>query len=512
LIPILSSVQARAFDRFLSERCAVPGLLLMENAGRNAASAVHERLGQAARVLCVCGTGNNGGDGFVLARHLLRLGHDVRVVLLGRGEQVAGDARVNLDAWRGIGGGLLEIDTDTGVKERLDALWDGADGIVDALFGTGLSRELSGRFRAAVESMNGSGRRVFALDLPSGMHADTGSALGIAVRAQVTITFGHPKPGLLTTSGADLCGELVVADLGVPSERGAAREPRAHWVEVNDALGWLEPREASAHKGRSGRVLVIAGSPGKTGAALLASTAALRAGAGLVTIATFPDAQRSLDQRVIEVMTEPLDPERPVASLERLLEGVGAVVIGPGLGLSARARAVIEQVVLKWPGPKLVDADAISAFAGRARELASAAGSCLLTPHPGELGRLLGVTPAVVEADRFGAIERAVELTGQGVLLKGPHTLIAEPGTPPWVVSEGHPALATGGSGDTLAGIVGALLVHLPRLRAAALGVVLHGHAARLWVTAHGGADRGLLAREIADFLPDARSGLGSSE
>lgn len=511
MIPILSSAQARAFDRFLSERCAVPGLLLMENAGRNAALAVHERLDGLARVVCVCGTGNNGGDGFVLARQLLRLGHEVRVLLLGRAEQVAGDARVNLEAWRGLGGALLEIDTDTGVKEQLDALWGSVDVIVDALFGTGLSRELSGRFRAAVESLNDSGCRVFALDVPSGMHADTGATMGIAVRAQRTITFGHPKPGLLTTLGAELCGELVVADLGVPSERGPAREARAQWLEAQDAARWLEPREASAHKGRSGRVLVIAGSPGKTGAALLASTAALRAGAGLVTIATFPEAQRSLDQRVVEVMTEALDPERPVASLEPLLEGVGAVVIGPGLGLTAGARAVIEHVVGKWSGPKLVDADAISAFAGRGRELASAAGQCVLTPHPGELGRLLGVTAAIVEADRFGALERAVELTGQAVLLKGPHTLIAEPGMPPWVVSEGHPALATGGSGDTLAGIVGALLVHLPRVHAAALGAVLHGHAARLWVAAHGDADRGLLAREIADFLPEARSGLAAS-
>lgn len=513
MIPILSSAQARAFDRFLSERCAVPGLLLMENAGRGAALVVHERLGTLVgsgprRLVCACGVGNNGGDGLVVARQLLGFGHAVRVVLLGRAEQVSGDARVNLDAWRGLGGALLELDADAGARAALDALWPGTDAIVDGIFGTGLSRELSGRFRAAVESINAAGRPVFALDVPSGIDADTGVTLGASVRAQATITFGHPKPGLLTSLGADAAGELVLVDLGVPRARGPACEPRAHWLEPSDAAGWASRRRPSAHKGSSGRVLIVAGSAGKTGAALLSSNGALRAGAGLVTICTFADAARSLDQRVVEVMTEALDPERPLATLERALEGAAAVVVGPGLGLSAEARALVDHVVLKWPGPKVVDADAISLLAGRARELATAAGQCLLTPHPGELGRLLGITAAQVESDRFDALERAVALTGQALLLKGPHTLLAEPGSTPWVVSEGHPALATGGSGDVLSGICGALLVHLPRLRAGALAALLHGHAARLWVQAHGGADRGLLARELADHVPQAWAAL----
>jgi NAD(P)H-hydrate epimerase len=312
----------------------------------------------------------------------------------------------------------------------------------------------------------------------------------------------------LTSLGADLAGELVLADLGVPRDLGPAREPRALWLEPSDAASWLSVRSPSAHKGSAGRVLVVAGSAGKTGAALLASGAALRAGAGLVTVCTFADAAHALDQRVVEVMTEALDPEQPLPALERMLDGADAVVVGPGLGFSAGARSIIDHVVLKWPGPKLVDADAISAFAGRARELSAAAGHCLLTPHPGELARLLGITAAAVEADRFTALEQALELTGQGILLKGPHTLLGEPGSVPWVVSEGHPALASGGSGDTLAGIIGALLVHLPRLRAGALGALLHGRAARLWVKAHGDVDRGLWAREIADLVPQALAAL----
>lgn len=517
MIPILSSAQARAFDRFLSESCAVPGLLLMENAGRGAAYAVHERLaalapgrqplGRQQRVLCVCGGGNNGGDGLVVARHLLALGHLPSVLLLQRASALSGDARVNLEAWRGLGGALAELDTEAGARARVDELTAHSDAIVDAVFGTGLSREVSGHFRAALESINAArrpGRPVFALDVPSGMDADTGSTLGVAVRADATLTFGHPKAGLLTSLGADVAGELVLVDLGVPRERGPAREPRAHWLEVSDAASWVEARSPSSHKGRSGRVVIVAGQVGKTGAALLSSSAALRSGAGLVTICTFADAARSLDQRVVEVMTEALDAEQPLATLERVLEGAAAVVVGPGLGLSAAARTVIDQIVLKWPGPKLVDADAISAFAGRGKELQGARGQCLLTPHPGELGRLLGVTAAVVENDRFAALEQALALTGQAILLKGPHTLIGEPGGTPLVVSQGHPALATGGSGDVLSGICGALLVGLPRLRAGALAAVLHGHAARLWVDAQGGADRGLLAREVADFVPQA--------
>jgi ADP-dependent NAD(P)H-hydrate dehydratase / NAD(P)H-hydrate epimerase len=519
LIPILSSAQARAFDRFLAERCAVPSLLLMENAGRGAAHAVHQRLQRPRRVLCACGVGNNGGDGFVVARHLLGLGYQVTVALLGRADQVSGDAAVNLQAWRGLSGALIELDGD-GIRGRFDGLAAAADAIVDGLLGTGLSREVSGRFREAVESINAAGRPVFALDVPSGMDADTGVALGVCVRAQVTITFGHPKSGLLTSTGADAAGELVLQDLGVPRELGPAREPRAQWLELGDVRGWLSVRSPSAHKGRAGRVLVLAGSVGKTGAALFASRVVLRSGAGLVTICTFADAARSLDQRVVEVMTEALDVDHPLATLERALDGTMAVVVGPGLGTSAAARAVVDHVVLKWPGPKVVDADAISVFAGRAHALQRAAGQCLLTPHPGELGRLLGSSAAAVENDRFAALQSALELTGQAVLLKGPHTLVGEPGSAPWVVSQGHPVLATGGAGDVLSGICGAFLAaqhssaqhsaaqHLsPCVRAGLLGAVVHGHAARRWVDAHG-ADRGLLAREITDYVPAALGAL----
>jgi hydroxyethylthiazole kinase-like uncharacterized protein yjeF len=370
------------------------------------------------------------------------------------------------------------------------------------LFGTGLSRPLSGSFRALVESLNAADVEVVSLDIPSGLNADTGAIMGAAVIACQTITFGHPKTGLLTSSAPDHTGELRVVDLGVPQRLGPALTPRARWLTQGDAVSWLEARPRSTHKGRSGRVLVIGGSPGKTGAALLSANAALRSGAGLVTIAAFADAVQSLDARVVEVMTRPIETERLEFSLDAALANADAVVIGPGLGQEAIARRVVDHVVLVHPGPKLLDADAITHFAGRAQELARAPGPCLLTPHPGELGRLLGLSAQEVEADRFGALERALELTHKSVLLKGPHTLVGEPGVPPWVVSEGHPALAIGGSGDVLSGITGASLAQLGPLRAGALGAFVHGRAARLWVDEHGGADRGLFARELADLVP----------
>jgi NAD(P)H-hydrate epimerase len=516
LIPVLSSTQARAFDAFVAEQCSVPSLLLMENAGRSAAWIVHQRLsptakglrraGVARRVVCLCGNGNNGGDGFVVARHLLGLGHPVRVIACAPKDALSPDARINFDAWVGLGGEVRELG-DGDVLE-LDGAWLPSDLLVDALFGTGLSRALVGRYRALVETVNEAGLEVVSLDIPSGLNADTGAVMGAAVVADLTITFGHPKSGLLTSSALDYTGDLVVADLGVPQRLGPALTPRAQWVEQADAESWVEARPRSTHKGRSGRILIIGGSPGKTGAALLSANAALRSGAGLVTICAFADAIGSLDARVIEVMTRAIDTDKIEASLDAALENVDAVVLGPGLGLGEAARRVVDHVVLGRNVPTVLDADAITHFAQRTHELADSPGPCLLTPHPGELGRLLGLSASDVEADRFAALDRGVERTRKTVLLKGPHTLIGEPGVSPRIVSEGHPALAIGGSGDVLAGIAGASIAALGPLRAGALGAFVHGRAARLWVDAHGGADRGLFARELADFIPRAFAAL----
>lgn len=504
----------------MGESGSVPSLLLMENAGRAAASLLHERLVRrgaepgarsrgARRVSIVCGLGNNGGDGYVVARQLARRGHAVRVLATGPRDALAPDARVNAGIWQRLGGELLTLPDDEGaLRAALVGEWAEAGLIVDALFGTGLRRPLVGRERAIVESINGSGVDVVALDMPSGLNADTGAVMGVAVLALETITFGHPKTGLLTSGALDHTGELSIADLGVPERLGPALEPRARWLEASDARAWLSPRARSTHKGRAGRVLVIGGARGKTGAAVLAASAALRGGAGLVTICSFADAIGSLDARVVEVMTRPIERDALERSLDAALENADAVVLGPGLGLDTDARRVVDHVVFGHPGPIVLDADALTHFAGRAGELGRARGPCLLTPHPAELGRLIDASAAEVEADRYAALDRALQLTERVVLLKGPHTLVGAPGVSPIVVSEGHPVLAVAGSGDVLSGLCAANIARLGPLHAGAFAAFLHGRAARLWVDAHGGADRGSFAREIADHVPHALAAL----
>lgn len=496
----------RELDRHAIEACRVPSLVLMENAGRNAASTLLRTLGDGRpRVLVVAGPGNNGGDGFVVARRLLGAGHAADVFLIGEPQALRGDARTNLEAWSGIGGRTTAVTDDAGVlglAAKLAGL-GARDVVVDALFGTGLDRDVEGLRARVIEAINESDARVLALDVPSGLDANTGAVLGIAVRAELTVTFAHLKLGLLTPSGAEHAGDVHVVDIGVPGELYEEVGHSAWMFERADARDLMVPRGAGAHKGSVGHVLVIAGSPGKSGAALLSARGALRAGAGLATICTSPEAADAIDRRVLEEMTARIDPGAIETSLDSILANADSVVIGPGLGLDAAARRVVDHVVLGWDGPKVVDADALTAFAGRAAELAKARGKLILTPHPGELGRLLGTSAAEVERDRFGALARAVDLTSAVVLLKGARTLVGAPGELPLVNVAGTPALATAGAGDVLGGVIAAFAKHLPPRFAAVLGAFLHARSAERWVEATG-ADRGLLAHEVADGVPGA--------
>ncbi len=508
MIPVLSRDQMRAFDRHAIDDCGVPGLVLMENAGRGATELVAREV-PAGGIVVVCGAGNNGGDGFVIARRLRTLGRDVQVCLAVDPTKLAGDALANFRAWLGIGGDVVAV-TDDAALADLEARLSGAAGVVDGLFGTGLDRAIEGRFRSIVESINTTSARRIAIDVPSGIHADTGAVLGVAVRADATATFAHLKLGLCTTSGAEHAGRVEVVDIGVPPSLHAEAGHAARVVEDADVVRALGRRALSTHKASAGRVFAIAGSAGKTGAALLVARGALRAGAGLVTICTFPEAADSVDARVLEEMSARIDPARIEASLDALLEGVDAIAIGPGLGLDARARKVVDHVVFGWSGVKVVDADALTSFKGRVAELASAAGRVILTPHPAELGRLLDCTAADVERDRFGALSRTVDLTHAVVLLKGPRTLVGAPGELPVVNASGTPALATGGSGDVLSGITAAFAAHVDPFAAAWSAAHVHGRSAERW-SALTGADRGMLSHEIADGLPAAVAALAAS-
>ncbi|MGK4007762.1 NAD(P)H-hydrate dehydratase [Sorangium sp. So ce1036] len=587
MIPVLSRAQMRAFDKHAIHHCHVPGVVLMENAGRGAADVISAILsargagqpgaaalpdpaarpspplsapGQAparalfpatlpsgagpragsvpppptgrrgaedaraarvrafpvrhvpspgqpatyplnARVVVVCGAGNNGGDGFVVARHLVARGADVQVFLAAPSEKVTGDSRINHDAYVDLGGALTELPPGASLAP-LEAALVGADLVVDALFGTGLDRPIEGHLADVIGVLNASPCPCIALDVPSGLDADSGAPLGAAVQADETVTFGHLKIGLLTPEGARLAGNVHVVDLGVPDRPILAQVGHVAEVLRKETIGsFLRPREASVHKHSAGNVLVIAGSSGKLGAALLSARAAMRAGAGLVTICTWADAARAVESRVVELMTTSIDPASIAASLDGALAGRRAVAIGPGFGLDERARAAVDHVVLGWDGLKVVDADAVTHFAGRPEALATARGSLILTPHSGELGRLLGRSARAIEQDRFGAVREAVALTRAIVVLKGARTVIALPDGRMFICMAGNPALATAGSGDVLTGMIAALLCSMDPAAAASAGVLLHALAGDVW-RAQTGSDRGLLASEIAELVP----------
>jgi NAD(P)H-hydrate epimerase len=499
--PVFRRAEVRELDRRATAEASVPSLELMENAGHGATELVLARFPDARRIVIVCGVGNNGGDGFVVARLLKTHGRDARVLFAGDPARLRGDALANHRAWIDAGGALANVDE--GSLAALDTALAEAELVVDAVFGTGLDRDLSGLPSEVVSRLNAAGKPILALDLPSGLDADRGVPLGVAVRATVTATFAGKKRGLCTPTGAEYAGEVVVVPIGIPAEIEARVGAAAVELEPADLAALLPRRSARAHKGSSGRVLILAGSPGKIGAALLVTQGVLRAGGGLVTLAAEPATAGVFEQRVLEAMTARLDPDAPERSLDALLEKADVVALGPGLGLDAFARRVVDHVALGWSGRVVVDADAITSFRDRVDVLQKACGRLVLTPHSAELARLIGGSAADVEADRFGAVARAVERTGQVVLLKGASTLVAAPGEKIGVNPTGNALLATGGAGDVLCGVIAALLVGLEPYAAARAGAYVHGKAADL-LAAELGVDRGVLAHEVADAVPRA--------
>ncbi len=509
MIPVLSRAQMRAFDAHAISVCKVPSIVLMENAGRGATDVMERELlggrAEGHRVVIVCGTGNNGGDGLVVGRHLIARGARVEAWLAGEATKMTGDCRANYDAFVGLGGRVSTVVTSA--LDPLRVALAGADLVVDALFGTGLDRAIGDLFAGVVTFMNDARARKVSLDVPSGMNADTGVAMGTAVRAELTVTFAHLKLGHVTGQGAHLCGVVRVVDIGVPATLRA--EHTAGVVEARDARAILRARPVDSHKYRAGHVAVLAGSRGKVGAALLAAHGALRGGAGAATIVTWPDAAAALESRVVEVMTARIGEEAASGvetaaalggQIDTALVNKRAVVVGPGFGTGERAREAVRHVLSTYTGPIVVDADALTIHARALEDFAPASGRAILTPHSGELARLLGTTSEEVEADRFTAVRTAASRSKSVVLLKGPHTVIASPEGRLVVSSTGNPALATAGSGDVLAGLAGALACSLPPFEAAWCAAYLHGAAGDAWKNENG--DRGLLASAIADRLP----------
>jgi NAD(P)H-hydrate epimerase len=503
---VVVAAEMRALDRWTIAH-GTPGHVLMERAGAGAARVLRERLHRPrGRVVVVCGKGNNGGDGFVVARHLRRARLPVEVWLAARRDEVRGDAAAMLARW-GKGRAAVHQLTTTAHVEALRRRLAGAAAVVDALFGTGLDAPLDGIAAAAVEAINACGAPVLAVDIPSGLSADTGRPLGTAVQATLTATFGFPKVGQLTYPGVELTGLLAVVDIGIPEAAVAAVAPRTTLLEAEEVGRLLPPRPGDAHKGHFGHVLVIAGSRGKTGAALLTAEAAVRAGAGLTTLAVPATLQPILEGHVREAMTAALPDTGDGAAdlgdgrvVDALLAGRAAVVCGPGLGRDEATPALVAHVVRRLDAPLVLDADGLNAVAGtpvlRARPAPT-----VVTPHPGEMARLLGIDTARVQEDRLGVARALARRERVVVVLKGAHTIVAGPDGRAAISPTGNPGMASGGTGDVLSGVVGALLAQgLAPFDAAALAVFAHGAAGDAVAARQG--EIGLAARDLLGELP----------
>jgi hydroxyethylthiazole kinase-like uncharacterized protein yjeF len=494
-IELLTTAEMGRADRMTAE-AGTPSFALMEMAGAAVAREVLARFARAGRVAVLCGPGNNGGDGFVLARRLRDAGLDPRIWLLGARDALKGDAALAAAAWQGPAAPLSELDL------------DGADLVVDALFGAGLGRPLEGAARRAVEAANSSGLPILAVDLPSGIDGDSGAVLGAAIRARATVTFFRLKPGHLLQPGREHAGETVVADIGISDRVLDAIRPAAFrnlpplW-EKN--LRWPEPL---GHKYSRGHAVVVGGPRTRTGAARLAARGALRAGAGLVTVACPADALEIYAAQLTAVMVEPW---RDLGELRAFLadERLNALCIGPGAGRGGTAEAVT--ALLALGRPMLLDADALTCFEAQPDELLAALAArdvpAVLTPHEGEFRRVFGAHAAEDGPDRTDKLRRArraAERARSVVVLKGSDTVVAAPDGRAAVAANAPPWLATAGSGDVLAGfILGLLAQGMAPFEAAAAGVWLHGEAACAF-------GPGLIAEDLSEALPGVLSRLAA--
>ncbi|HSD10238.1 MAG TPA: NAD(P)H-hydrate dehydratase [Candidatus Binatia bacterium] len=511
---VVTSDEMRRMDAGTIAR-GTPGEALMERAGALAADVVRRRFGRQLRhgVLVVAGKGNNGGDAFVVARHLRRRGVRVEVALAARESDVGGDARTNLDRWKRMRGRIREI-SEGGLTTLAEA-GSRAGVIVDGLFGTGLRGKLDERSQAIVEALNGAPAPILAVDVPSGLDADRGLPLGAAVQATVTVTFAYPKVGLVVHPGAEFAGEVVVADIGISHQALREVAPRQRLLTAA-AVGASLPRRAQdSHKGSYGHVLVLAGALGKSGAAMLCGRASLRAGAGLTTIASPSPSLVMIPAQTPELMTEPLPDHEggwrfandDAPRLARLFDGKDAVVFGPGIGVTPSTRALSEWLIASSPLPLVIDADGLNCLAGQIGWLKKRRSPVVLTPHPGEMARLLSCSVGDIQGNRVDCARRLAADYGVTVALKGSRTVVADPGGVVTINPTGNPGMASGGMGDALAGMIGSLLAQgLEGTEATEVAAFWHGAAADRVASRRGEA--GLLASDVIDALPPTLRGL----
>ena len=508
---ILTSSQMREADRRAIDEIGIPAVVLMENAGRQVVAALEATFDDLAerRVAVLSGRGNNGGDGFVVARTLHQRGIEASVFVVGSIAEIRGEARTNLEILGRLGLPVVEIDDEQAWELHFSDIAT-CDLIVDALFGTGLKTPLQGLFETVVADVNGSGIPIASIDVPSGMSADTPELIGDCIDATVTITLAAPKIPLVLPPAELHAGDIVIADIGIPDEViDSVEGPRIELLTRPRMRPLIQPRPADSHKGDYGHLLLVAGSRGRTGAAHLTAMAALRSGAGLVTIATPESCQALLAAMAPEYMTVGLrelaggglDPDAVAELLEHPHD---VIALGPGLGTAPGTVTLVQALVERSGRPLVLDADALNAFAANPEALmGSEERDVIITPHPGEFARLAGVDTAGVQANRIDLARAFAARHRVYVVLKGHRTVIATPDERVYINPTGNAGMATGGMGDLLTGIVGAWLGQLLDAEAACrLGVYLHGSAGDLAEASEG--EVALTASDVLAHLGDA--------
>jgi hydroxyethylthiazole kinase-like uncharacterized protein yjeF len=505
---IATTQQIRDIDRRAIREFGIPGPVLMENA----ASAVMGEMEQffnglsGVRVGIICGKGNNGGDGLALARRLSIRGVPVRVALLASFSAVSGEAKLNLSILR-----KTDVEVTQNASSRLVAdvaAW--SDIIVDALLGVGLTTPLKGLYAQAVETINTSGRPVVAIDVPTGVDADTGDVRGTAVNADLTVTMALLKRGLVLFPGAHHAGVVRIADIGIPSEVIEKERINVRLVNKGSLLGILGRRALDAHKGDFGHLLVVAGSPGKAGAAAMTAKSALRTGSGLVSVGTPSGIVPIIQQQVFESMcipvAESIDGTIGLGGEIELLKAaakMSACAIGPGLSTHYETVGMVRSLLQQIATPVVIDADGLNALVGALDILRNTRGPVIMTPHPGEMARLLGISTSDVQKDRIGIAADFARRHKVTLVLKGAGTVIANPDGLIYINTTGNPGMSTGGTGDALTGIIGGLLAQgHTSLQAACLGVYLHGLAGDLAAKEKGEA--GMITGDLIDKIPQA--------
>jgi len=506
---VVTAEEMRALDARAIQEYGVPGVVLMENAGRQVEQAIVARYPDICRmkVGVVAGKGNNGGDGFVVARHLAQRGVKVAVMLLGAKLAPSGDARINLDIIDRMGIPIVEVETEDAFA-KVAPEFARCDLLVDAILGTGFVSQVRGLYEMVITAMNGWGKPIVAVDIPSGLTSDTGVVHGAHIVADLTVTFALPKPAHLLFPAAKAVGELVVADIGIPRALLEDESLKVNLLERPEVARWFKPREPDAHKGSFGHLLVLAGSVGKSGAAIMAAKGALRVGAGLVTVGVPASINAAVEASSMEAMSIPLPETGPgtialkaAEMLPMLLERKDAVVVGPGITTHAETAQFVHELLERVRVPTVIDADGLNNIAGHLHLVERKTVPFLITPHPGEMCRLIGEAIEAIQADRLGVARAVADKYGVYVALKGARTVVGYPTGEAFINPTGNAGLASGGTGDVLAGTIGGLLAQgMAPGQALAAAVFLHGMAADEVASVQG--EQGMIAGDLLDVLP----------